>query len=451
MTLRLALSTLLVLGCNSPRPATDAGSDAPLVLDGGPGTDGNRDGGGGGTDGNDSFAQAVSVTVGMTGVMERIGTPGDHDFFSFAATAGTWYVIDTEANPDDDDTMVDTVITLYDASMTQIAENDDSVPRVNTDSELIWHCPADGTYYLELQEFSDWSPDSTMAEGDPSYTYTLTVNEVDPAAAVVRIDGEPGNDATTAEALRTNMNFGLLLGTFEDASDVDVFTFTVSGTTAWFLDPMPSGMDGYGSTSPAGRVYVMPADESETIARIDNSGDDYTDFSPALPPGDYLLFVEHGGAAAGANDFYAFKIVTGMENTPEGMEASNGTLAGAEALTQMTDADGLVSGFVLAQLGAPSDIDYFSFDLAAGHQMSVACGSASGGSGVRGLRVEVRDASDAVIAMATEAAPMNAFIEDTTASSAGTYYVRLTKTGQDPEVTGTWARCGVRSAVPTTP
>ncbi len=443
----------LVVGCgDDSRPPTDGGLGDAICIgctDGARPDGGGRDGGGGG-DGNDSFADAVTIPIGPEGVMERIQTPGDEDYFSFMATAGTWYVLSTDANPDDDPDMIDTVITLYDDTMTQLAENDDGVPRASTDSEIIWVAPADGTYYVKVQEWSEWAGETL--EGMPSFTYTLSVLDLDGTEAAVLIDAEPGNDAASATALKINMDVGFLFGTFASASDIDVFSFSVAAGRTFFFDLMPSGTSGYGSTSPAGRVYVTSSDGSEVLARIDNSLDNLTDISPALTAGDYLLWIEHGSGAAGANDFYVVKALGGMDNPPEAEEATNGTLAGAEALAQMTDdTTGITSAFLLAQLPDNSDVDYYSYDVAAGEQLSVACGAATSGSGVRGLTVEVRDASDAVLTMQAETLTDDVFIEDAMTTGAGTYYIRLSKTGQDAEVTSTWVRCGIRSGVPAAP
>ncbi len=214
---------------------------------------------------------------------------------------------------------------------------------------------------------------------------------------------------------------------------------------------MPSGTTGYGSTSDIGDIWITDMAGTTIHGRLDNRMNAYEELSPALAAGDYLLHVEHGGSAAGANDFFVLKAFTGLaENPPETMEAGNGTLAGAEALTQERDMETMVNAaFILAQLG-DGDTDYFSFAVEDGEVITAACGSRTAGSGVLGLRVEIRDDSDAVIGMATEAPPDGAFVDlsEMTPPGAGTYYLVLTKTGQDPEVDNTFVRCGVRAAVP---
>src|SRR5262245_53796709 len=96
------------------------------------------DAGGGNGDGNDSFAEAADLPLdSQAGAFAVIETPGDHDYFTFIAPAGTWILLDISANEADELGKLDSVIRLYDSSMTMIAENDDGVPRVNTDSEII--------------------------------------------------------------------------------------------------------------------------------------------------------------------------------------------------------------------------------------------------------------------------------------------------------------------------
>jgi hypothetical protein len=445
----------LTTGCgDDTRPPGDSGmGDTSVPVDTGTPTDSSppMDSSVPATDGNDSFEEAVALTLndGM-GAMERIQAAGDRDFFSVDLTADDWLLLATEANPDDDTEMVDTVIQLFDGpdEANMVAENDDALPRVNTDSELIYHVPADGTYYIRVLEWSDWTSTDPL-EGDPSFTYTLTAGTVDPSAAVVTIDGETGNDAASAQTVNTDMDFGIVLGTFADAADIDVFSFSVSDRTAFFM--MPSGVEGFGSTAAIGDIYVTNMAGTEIIARLNNSMNSVESISPAVDPGDYLLFVEHASTAAGANDFFVLKGYTGfMENPAETMEATNGTLAGAEALTQERDMDTMLNqGFILAQM-SETDVDYFSFDVADGEIIYVSCGSRSVGSGVMGLTAEVRDDTDTVVDMQLEDPSDGIFIDGSmsTPPGAGTYYLRLTATGQDAEITGAFVRCGVSAGDP---
>ena len=449
----LALGVAAALaGCGDDARPTDAGGTDAGLRDSGRSDGGHVDAGrtdsGGGGDGNDSFAQAVDIPVGDTaGAAGTIDPPGDHDFFRFEGMADDWMIISTEANPDGELTMVDTVITLYDSSMTQIAEDDDAQPWVNPDSEIIIRLPTTGTYYVEVQEFSTWSGDPDV--GQPDFDYVITAFGLNLTAASVTVDPESGDTLATAADVNLDMSFGLVVGDLRDTSDVDVYRFTVGGTGVQNVeaDIMPWGTDSYGSTSPAGAFWLTDEAGSTIIARSDPSMD-YNELSPSLDPGNYLLWLDHPGGTAGANDFYVLKVYAGaMENTLEAMEMANNTLAGAEALP-LTDSMGTRSGFILAHLPTNADVDYFSIDVLAGEEVTFVCSSAAAGSGVRALRVELRDGTDTALAAMTEATPDGADILDRAVPSAGTYYLRLSKGSQDATVTGDWVRCGVHAEVP---
>jgi hypothetical protein len=421
-------------------------------LDGGPRDSGRRDTGGNtpdsgpGGDMNDSFAEAAELPLGNTGLEGVLNPAEDKDYYTFEAMEGDWLVVATEANSEDNPDLVDTVITLFDATMTQVAENDDRLPRSDTDSEIIYRVPTTGRYYVEVQEFSDWVDMSP--EGLPSYTYTVKALVIDPTASPFTEDAETGNDETTATPLAFSaMGSNFLVGTFASATDVDVFSFTVTGTAAqsFSAEIMPATEEGYGSTTTAGEMWITN-EEGDILVRLDNRMMGQIDLSPSLEAGDYFLWVEHGGTA-GANDFYVFKNFLGTENDPETGEAMNDTLAGAQELSQ-TDIEGVNTAFILAHLISDTDVDYFSFEVADGEQVSAVCGSASSGSGVQGLSLQLRDDTDAIVDMVTEMVPNTAFIEESDIMGAGTYYMRLSKTGQDPEVTGDFVRCAVRAAVP---
>jgi hypothetical protein len=159
--------------------------------------------------------------------------------------------------------------------------------------------------------------------------------------------------------------------------------------------------------------------------------------------GDYQLWVEHSGGAVGANDFYVIYLYRRSDNDRE-TEAENNTLETAQAIT-LEPSGSLNSSFILARL-PDDDIDYFSFAVAANQRVSVVCRSRGSGSGLADLQVAIHDAADEVLASVTEDQD-RAYIRDANPNNtaAGTFYLRLSKTGQDDDVTGNWVRCGVHS------
>lgn len=468
--LSILLAALMAgFGCDDNPPAN---ADGGVVDDAGGGdvdggTDPEVDGGGdsdpdGGStgDGNDDFGSATPIEIipadSTEGTLGVIDPAGDVDYYTFEGTEGQWIQIVTAVD-DSVSPRADTAITLFDASMTQIADNDDSLPRTDTNAGLITRLPADGTYYLLVQEWSTWADDTPV--GGPEYQYVVAVLDLTADADEVNIDAEGGDDAASAQALSafasTGGSYSLILGTFEDATDVDVYSFTIPAGDAasYSVNLMPSGASGSGSAGPPARLWVTNADGSEIIARNDPSA--FTDVAPgttvALSPSlgadsTYLLFVEAGEAG----DFYVLKAFRGGDNPPETMDGTNGDPATPEtiALAANPNAPGTRSGFVLASLG-DGDVDHFSITTMGDEVVSVACGSRSLGSGVVDLTATLLDSTGATeIASATESETVGVRIINQAVPAAGEYLVRLTKGSQDSEVVGDWVRCGIHVAPP---
>jgi hypothetical protein len=446
-------SAVAACGDDGGRPSPDAG---PIDLgnDAGP-ADLGRDAGppdGGGLDTNNSFADAVTLTMGAaTGATDTIGVVEDKDYFKFDATAGDWIIVTTTANPDDVSGMVDTVITMYDAAETQVAENDDAYPRTNTDSEIIYHVVTTGTYYVMVQDFSDW--ENVSPEAHPADTYEISAGTLNLTAASVTVDPETGNDLASATPLQFGTTGGgLLVGLFETATDVDVFSVTTAELQIFQAGFAPQGTTGYGSTTPPRAAWVTNAAGTEILARIpDVTISD--EIAPPLPAGSYLLWVDRPTGTVGADDFYVSKVGRGTENPLEAAETTNGVVTTPEVIT-LTDtaATGTRRGFILATIGT-GDTDYYAVDVLAGEQVAGVCGAETSGSGVRGLTLTLLDSTGATtLATATENTTDNgAIIAATTVTAPGRYLFRVTKTGQDATVTGTWARCGFRAAPPAAP
>ncbi len=404
---------------------------------------------------DDSFEGARTITTDGTEQMQAIERPGDVDFYRFEGMAGQWVVIYTDANADDDPMMIDTVLTLYDSSRTQIAENDDSVPRINVDSEIFIRLPSTGTYYVRVQEWSSWQNEMPF-EGGPSFMYALgivTVMDTGP----FNIDAEAGDDAASAQMVRyggTSGNAAWVMGSFDDATDVDVWRVVMTGTNRTLnMDVMPAGTDAYGSTRAPAEVRVTDMTGTTTIARIRPRDRSQSDISPPLPPGTYLVWVDAGGGTAGSNDHYVIKAPSGDDNTPE-MEmtaGANDTAMTAEAATTM-DVMGVTRAFILSRLSTVSDVDYYSFTVPMGMQISAFCRAESSGSGVQGLSVQIIGSDGmAVLGTGTETATDGATVMPVTVPAAGTYYLRLSKTGQAADVAGDYVRCGVAIATPAAP
>jgi cysteine-rich repeat protein len=391
---------------------------------------------------NDTCATADQIVMDSI-TSEAIETPGDRDFFEFTGVAGSWINISTEANPDDIPEMVDTVIRIYDADCALIAENDDSVPRVNTDSQLLMRLPADGTYFVEVLEFTDWYDEPL--EGEPSFIYDLSVNIL-PSNDNLLLDPETGDGTSSTTALPSNADdYWIVYGMFRDNTDVDVFTLNLpAGPPAsggFYLDFMPTGIEGNGSTAEIGLVYITDMTDATVYAQVDPS-DGFVDLTMINTAGNYLLWVEHSGATAGTNDFYSMKARVAGTNPVETDSTANEAVAGAQALDVQLNGD-VSSGFILSWIDA-SDTDHYSFNAATGDTVTVVCGSSSSGTGLVGLTVALLNSAETVVSTDTEQpGPDGALIEDQPIVTGGMHYIRLTATGQDSVIVSNHVQCGV--------
>ncbi|MBI5477370.1 MAG: PPC domain-containing protein [Deltaproteobacteria bacterium] len=465
--------TLAVAGCDGgTNQQVDAAvqEDAPPQFDRTPGDAPPGDVLPDGAGGNHSFETAEAIAVSSTSTPGVISAPGNVDYYKFEGTAGDWIHIHTEAATLIPASSCDTVITLYDQAQVKLANDDDARPALNNDSEIIYLLKATGTYYVTVQDLTSWKVGQVPAGGS-TYKYSLTVARIDVNKQGVVHDTEPNDTAAQAQAMTyypagsTDSRAALIIGAFETQDDVAVFAFNVpehDGGVAernMSFDLMPWGNDAvdgnaYGSTTPLGEVSVTDPTGATTIARIDNAPTDATTkLAPALAPGDYLLWVKHPATALGSNDFFVIKVQLRTENPPEaeapGATGANDTPGTAEALAPLDLGSGRRGYFVLAHL-IPADVDYFSFSVNAGERVSVSCGAARSGSGLRWLEASLRNASDAVLSggTVTDALSQDLRLSDITTGGTGTYYLRLQSSGQASGVTGDFARCAVYPAVP---
>jgi hypothetical protein len=429
----------LLLACDGggDRDPDSGPADTGVVADTGT-PDSGADSGVRDTGAPDTGAPIPEVTVGDPyGEADAIDPAGDTDLFQFQAVEGQWLRIFTRHG----NSPVDPVVTLFDASMTRLAESDDDIPRTGTDSEINFHVPASGTYFLEVQEFSTWNGDMPM--GGSTYVYTIRIRVYDDAEDGVMIDPETGDTAASA----IDDELGTILGTFRDTSDVDVYRFrnpSTSSIARYSVAVLPAGPDGQGSTTPAGRVWLTDRAGARVLASVDGAiGNDALE--PPVNQTDYLLWVAHPGSGGGSNDYYVLKSNLFVENPPERMDGRNETLPGAELLDVVPDGMNR-RAFVLADLDA-GDVDYFRFDVMAGEEMFLACAAESSGSGVRDLVAEIRDPMDVMMMSAMED-PTGLFIMPFVPTSTGAMYVRLAAGTPEAMVAGRWVRCGMSAGPP---
>ena len=429
-------------------------------------------GGTGGAGEGHSFATATPLDMSSPASGDLSPT-GAVDYYTFDGAAGDAIGVFIQAQGTAaafDATYVDTVVTLYDASKKQIAENNDAVPRRSGDSELWTILPADGTYYLRVEECWSWASNASsvcLGKADKDSTgYSVTVVTVDPTTKANVMDAETGNDAASATALTYSKSstgsyyLDVLYGTYKDAADVDVFSFTVPadavtvpagerGVVSFW--PLLAGTNADGSTTPIGKVYVTDTvDPTKHLAEI--SGTDFVSSGtarlwPALDlTKPYLLWVEHPAGAAGSNDFYFVLNGQGTSNPVETNEAANDVITTPEVPVDAPDMTGGHHYYIDGDLiNAAADVDHWKVPVGTAAQIAVSCAAQRGGSGVRGFTIDVIDPATMTKAgTVTETAMMDAYLPYAAVPSGATnLVVKLSATSQDPVVTGAFYHCGI--------
>ena len=407
------------------------------------------------------------------------------DFYKFEGTAGQALLIFIIAQDTAfDANTIDSVIRLYGSDKKQIAFNDDPTPQNTNDSALLTLLPADGTYYISVEEC--WTAVSSIPGGacaepkiKPNNQYELVVlDATDPETVVGEYirDEEKGDTAADATALvyakgmDGEYDLTHAFGKFETETDVDVFSFNIpedttinSGRNTANFWLYPSGTDGSGSAVDVGLLSVTTAAEPEVIiAQIDGTVPDPDEISgremaaPLEQGVDYLLWVNRPAGAAG-NDFYFVSHYAAGSNPLELMEEENNDLATAELLPAQSDPDGSLHYFVDGNLlEAPADVDYYKVEipetLGAGMKIYPACGAMFSGSGLRGFKLSVLAADGTELASVTESNTTDLYI-DGVAIPEGAKEVafKMEAESQAEDVTSDFYRCGLHIIKPLAP
>ncbi len=388
-------------------------------------------------------------------------------------------------------------MTLYDSTMTAIAQDDDADPRFDTDSSLFTELPATGQYYFSVEDCN--SAFGTTAGCAPvgqvtDYIYQVFVADtsmlVSPEVYALGTTAAPiAQDGTTAHAATISYkvpamptspgDYGFYLvdgDSYTAAANTHVFSFTppanvpvMTGTRArfeFFLQPVGKN-NGDGSASNV-TAWVTDSTGTAILARADQKN--YLDGDNANGPlelsapitlgSQYYLFVKDDNAAPAAGDYYFFDHYVGVfyGNTIESEGAAgiglNDDATNAEKLlTTVANPGYFVDGDISTN---GTDVDWYEVDPPTGMTgVSAGCSSARNGSGVQGftmkLMSQVGTGTPTEIGTATETATTDPSIPAATATTntvsvpAGTtkMFLVLSATGQDPTVSGTSYRCGV--------
>lgn len=436
---------------------------------------------------NHDFATATEITINADPTESVLVDTATKDFFKFTGKAGEKVLIGVFAQALDrtgsgfDGTLADPVVTLFDANKNQIAQNDDDWPNESLDPRLFTRLPADGDYYVTVEDchaaFQDFCGPDTVSTFDyallivdldklvfPDVVEATEPNETDTAAKVVPykvpMGGKPGS-----------YSFYIINGTFADTKDIDAFSLTVPADTKVAANQrlhanfwlQPTSKDGDGSTSNAKVSIVDAADVTKPVIALA----DQTNYSPSVtslplglsvpvePGHQYYVFVQHAGSTSTPlTDFYFMTHFVGSYQ-PETLEKSpdaNDTIATAEPVTT-------ISGFTPGQYFfdgnisvAGTDVDHYSMSVTPDAKKALLlCDAQRVGSGLRGATFSLLKADGSPLganSSVTEVANADAALLGDKAvpipPGETKVILKVEAASQDPAVTGTYYHCHVR-------
>jgi hypothetical protein len=385
------------------------------------------------------------------------GEAGDADFFSFQAQAGDWIRVSTAT--DVDNPPIDTVVTLLsEDGSTQYARNDDIIGSTSPNSEIVFHVLESGSYCIQVEE--------AAGRADPTFPYRAVMVPMDfDVYPFYNVDTEPNE--TTAEP-QTDVSFDVgntlqistnFAGLWDSATDVDVYEWTApTGALDVNVIFTPDGTNGFGSTQDPGIINIYEPDGTTLLAQLDvQKGSDRLSSVPVVAGQTYFLEVNYPAAATpGANDFYYLKFFTSDSLNPQELDDSlNDTFAGAEIA--MAEIDGNYRRHYIGGLLPVPDEDWWSFTANQGDEIILACSAWRSGAGLRDATFSVyKDPAGPALQTETEGEDEDIYWSNAggasmplvPATSAGTYYLRISATQQAPNITSDFYLCGIHVRTP---
>jgi hypothetical protein len=360
------------------------------------------------------------------------------------------------------------VVSVYTADGSSLlATGDDSTPRYSTDTEMFFRATETGDVCLKVEEWSTWT-EADEALTDPTWKYTLyawtmdLVNGPNP-------ESEPNDNLEQAQDVEfytpttSNNTYAFLYGVFDSPSDTECFSYTLPASNVaahvYFMPAGPgsSGTDwseGYGSTAELGMVELTDS-SGNVIASLDASlGSDALSVPLPVDSEVVLWFNMPTSASAGANDYYVFRHFNSETDNPAEEEVAGGandTMATAETITIASDDRGYIMGYI----DPVDDVDYYGFNVGISDTLTIACGAARSGSGLDGARFAIHDDSDNELQAEVEsddgdiwwADHDDASMDALSVSSNQQLYLRVSASGQDPDVSSNFYRCGVYPSI----
>lgn len=185
------------------------------------------------TEPNDRPNQATLITPDVV-ITAEFGSGRDVDFYSFNARAGQSLTVDLNAQSLSPRSSANTVVTVFDGSGIQLAENDDFAG--SRDSFLQLTIPRTGQYFIRV---SNVAP--VLGGARPPYQAIVILRSAGSA-----VESEPNNDLMTATEITPDV---VISGVLDPTGDQDYFAFTASAGQILSIDVdaqslvEPSGAD----------------------------------------------------------------------------------------------------------------------------------------------------------------------------------------------------------------
>ncbi len=426
-----------------------------------------------------SLDKALPLTLG-TETKDSLAATGTSRWFKFDGSGNAFVFLATQTAQiagQYDDTIIDTMLTIYGPDQQQLAFNDDGLNFGSTDSGLWTKLSQSGTYYVEVQECWTWleaHPSSPVVCGgvadknDTSFSLIVVDQSVSPLTGAVE-EVESNSTISSATPLAfVAQSAGVyfqeeLLGSLSSGPDVDYYAFTVpddlkfsQGRLTASVSFQPGGVGGDGSPLTALKATVYDADTNLVLGRLNLNGNDLRVPVQAAASGkSYALRLEHDGGAFTSFDWYAVELSLGGSNPVETNESGNNVQSGAQNLVAGSSSTSAVDYFVGGDIiGGGTDVDWFVVSVPSGmKKFTVSCGSKFMGSGVVSFKAQVMSASGADLSAGGLAENTSALlIKNLSVPSGATkLYLKLTATGQDATNMGTFYECGLHlsaSALP---
>ncbi|MBI5607323.1 MAG: PPC domain-containing protein [Deltaproteobacteria bacterium] len=401
---------------------------------------------------------------------DTLDPTGDVDYWSFTGKKGQLIDLMIQSNqqnsPFDSDT-IDTFITLYGPDKKQIGLNDDQPSFQNNDSEILTVLPADGTYYVRVEECWTWIGLHPTGGGtciDPeekgNVDYVVAAFILDPAKQT-NINpeiAEPNDTTATKVGYQMGEQYYLntvLYGSLSSATDVDIYQFTPpldanvsDGRATCRIDAGFPGVNGNGSTLD-GLVASIASESTPTVVLAQADLYKGAIQLPCTLGAGYIMTVKRiANSKTSTADFYVITHGVGGSNPLEKAESANDTAAGAEVLTASKTSQGLDAYYFAGDLiNGAKDVDYFSVKVPTGAKnLSVYCAALTYGSGLVGFTAEVKTDADATIqgGTAVEDATKGLALKTLAVPTGATkLLVKVSAKSQDPVVTGNYYLCGV--------